>query len=273
MPETAPYGNAGCAVHGRHGSRRPRSGTGGTPARPAAAQRRVHGRGSAGLPPIRRRSVDDPSSIGQRSVVGLSGRAAAASAPPCGPGRRCRARTRPAPSVRNPPRGRRVRTPPVGIRTPRGDRPPPSGPAKGGAWRRPPLRGVRRLNGCFPHTRPYVFSQLHSPANPLPKWPINPLASRQKETARYASTQRGRAMNGRRTSLHDSRVKRFVIECFPPGCLVDIKPVGELVTTAPRDAVDSILGVEGWGLVHDRGDKCRCDRPVRTRKTRTPRGA
>lgn len=107
----------------------------------------------------------------------------------------------------------------------------------------------------------------------MPKWPVNPLATRQEETERYASAQWGRAMNAGRTSLRDSRVKRFVIERFPPGCLVDNEPVGELVTTAPRDAVDSILGVEGRGLVHDRGDKCRCDRPVRTRKTRTPRGA
>lgn len=149
---------------------------------------------------------------------------------------------------------------------------PPNCP--GGAHGSTRSRGVvRRSIGQFLLTRPVIFSQLLTPADSLPKWPINPLATRQEETARYASTRRGWAINTTRTSQHGRRVKRFVIECIPPSCLVDITPVGELVTTAPRDAVDSILGNEGWGLVQDRGEMCRSDRPARTRKTRTPRGA
>lgn len=62
------------------------------------------------------------------------------------------------------------------------------------------------------------------------------------------------AMIAMRTSLWGSRVKRFVIERFAPSCLVDIVPVGERVTSAPRDAVDSIMSVEDWGRVRDRGN-------------------
>lgn len=74
-----------------------------------------------------------------------------------------------------------------------------------------------------------------------------PPCTRQEETARYASAQRGRAINAQRTSLCVLQMQRFVIERFPPSDLVDITPVGELVTSAPRDAVDSILGFEVWG--------------------------
>lgn len=117
----------------------------------------------------------------------------------------------------------------------------------GGAKKRLITRVVRRFNDRITYAQPSIFSQLHTRAHSLPNWPINPLVTRQEETARYASTQRGRAMNARRTSLHALRMKRFVIECFPPSCLVDIAPVGELVTPAPRDAVDSILGIECLG--------------------------
>ena len=49
-------------------------------------------------------------------------------------------------------------------------------------------------------------------------------------------------MIARRTSLGASRVERFVIDGFAPSGLVDIVRVGERVTAAPRDAVDSIMG-------------------------------
>lgn len=146
--------------------------------------------------------------------------------------------------------GRRADTdPPVGIRLlPRAPRHSvrfgrPTCP--GGAKKRPHIGVVRRSNDRITYAQPSIFSQLHTPVASLPNWPINPLATRQEETARYASTRRGRAIKARRTSLHGRRVKPFVIECFPPSCLVDITPVGELVTPGPRDAVDSILGRRG----------------------------
>jgi hypothetical protein len=80
-------------------------------------------------------------------------------------------------------------------------------------------------------------------------------------------------MIARCTSLRVRGVKRFVIECFAPSCLVDITRVGERVTPTLRNAVDSIMSIEDWGRVRDRGETCRSDRPVRTRETRTPRGA
>lgn len=60
-------------------------------------------------------------------------------------------------------------------------------------------------------------------------------------------------MRGMRTSLRTFGVKRFVIESFPPSCLVDIVPSAELVTTAPWDTVDSIMGRTAGDLVLDRG--------------------
>jgi hypothetical protein len=149
----------------------------------------------------------------------------------------------------------------------------PAGPAAGTCRHSRRLGVARRPNDGFQHPQPHVFSQLLTPVHCLGNWPSNPLASRQEETRRYASNQQGRATNARRTSLDALSVKPFVIECFPPSCLVDIVLVGQLVTTAPRDAVDSILGAEGWGLVQHRGEMCRSDRAARTRKTRTPRGA
>lgn len=168
--------------------------------------------------------------------------------------------------------------PPAGYRHPTGACRPPAAcrilaAAARTYGRSHSARVARRSNDGFRLAQPYIFSQLLTPADSLVNWPINPLATRQEETRRYASTRRGRATNTRRTSLRGFWVKRFVIECFPPSCLVDIVLVGQLVTPAPRDAVDSILGAEDWGLAQDRGEMCRSDRPVRTRETRTPRGA
>lgn len=122
-------------------------------------------------------------------------------------------------------------------------------------------------------TQPLVFSQLHISAEPFAEWPEDLPPTRQEETARYAFTRRGRATFAKGTSLCASRVKRFVIERFTPRFLIDIAPVGEGVTAGPRDAVDSILKIGDWGNVRNRGETCRSGRPVRTRETRTPRGA
>lgn len=123
------------------------------------------------------------------------------------------------------------------------------------------------------HTQPMVLSQLHVGAEPFAGWPDTPPPTRQERTARYAFTRRGRATLSKGTSLCASQVKRFVIERFTPRFLIDIELVGEGVTAGPRDAVDSILEIGDWGHVRHRGETCRSDRPVRTRETRTPRGA
>lgn len=123
------------------------------------------------------------------------------------------------------------------------------------------------------HTQPMLFSQLHARGDPFAGWPDNPPPTRQERTARYAFTRRGRATLAKGTSLCASQVERFVIERFTPRFLIDIELVGEGVTAGPRDAVDSILKIGGWGTVRNRGETCRSGRPVRTRKTRTPRGA
>lgn len=123
------------------------------------------------------------------------------------------------------------------------------------------------------HTQPMVLSQLHLGAEPFAGWPDTPPPTRQERTARYAFTRRGRATLSKGTSLCASQVKRFVIERFTPRFLIDIELVGEGVTAGPRDAVDSILEIGDWGHVRHRGETCRSDRPVRTRETRTPRGA
>jgi hypothetical protein len=59
---------------------------------------------------------------------------------------------------------------------------------------------------------------------------------------------------GRRTSQSAQRVKRFVIECFTPRCLVDLASDGELVTNAPPDTVDLIMGGLTGENMQDRGD-------------------
>lgn len=168
----------------------------------------------------------------------------------------------------------------------------PSGARHGPAprARRRPLRGaagrlrgrtgalvtaevVRPKTDPFARSHPYDFSQLHASGPSLGKWPANPLATRQERTIRGACTLRGRAMRVRRTSLDGRRVERFVIECFAPSCHVDIAGHGELVTSAPRDTVDSIMSIEGSGLVQNRGETCRSERPEKNGETRTPRGA
>ncbi len=123
------------------------------------------------------------------------------------------------------------------------------------------------------HTQPMVFSQLRPGAETFAVWPDTPPPTRQERTARYAFTRRGRATLSKGTSLCASQVERFVIERFTPRFLIDIELVGEGVTAGPRDAVDSILEIGDWGHVRHRGETCRSDRPVRTRETRTPRGA
>lgn len=40
----------------------------------------------------------------------------------------------------------------------------------------------------------------------------------------------------------------------------------------PRDTVDSIMSIEGWGPVQNRGESCRSERPDKNGETRTPRG-
>lgn len=135
------------------------------------------------------------------------------------------------------------------------------------------VKVVRREIESFAQTHPSLFSQLHTGAEPLAKWPANPLATREERTDPTVRTLRGRAMHARPTSTLGSRVERFVIECFAPSCLVDITPDGELVTPAPRDTVDSIMSIEGWGPVQNRGESCRSERPDKNGETRTPRGA
>ncbi len=123
------------------------------------------------------------------------------------------------------------------------------------------------------HTQPIVSSQLQPRPPPFAGWPDTPPPTRQERTARYAFTRRGRATFAKGTSLCASRVERFVIERFTPRFLIDIELVGEGVTAEPRDAVDFDLEIGDWGHVRHRGETCRSDRPVRTRETRTPRGA
>lgn len=230
--------------------------------------RRVTGGTPSVTPSAAPRSRRAPG-LDHRSAVGRRPRDPTPEVTPASP--------RPARPVRSPPPGRgRMSVRRAEFSCPA--RPPRHSPQSAahlprGAKKQPFITVVRRSTDRITYAQPSIFSQLHTPVASLPNWPINPLATRQEETARYASTRRGWAIKARRTSLRGRRVKPFVIECFPPSCLVDITPVGELVTPAPRDAVDSILGIEDWGLVQDRGEKCRSDRPVRTRKTRTPRGA
>lgn len=235
MPEADPYGNAACAVHRR-------SGPGRLPS--------VTGRSRIRRPSGPRARPPHPEAAAEW-ITGPSPTAGSASGP-LGPPESHRARSGPSAPFPAAPHGRGgdtgpsggIRSLPVAIAPFRTISRPT---CPGGAKKRLITRVVRRFNDRITYAQPSIFSQLHTRAHSLPNWPINPLVTRQEETARYASTQRGRAMNARRTSLHALRMKRFVIECFPPSCLVDIAPVGELVTPAPRDAVDSILGIECLG--------------------------
>lgn len=69
-----------------------------------------------------------------------------------------------------------------------------------------------------------------------------------------------------RTSLRARRVERFVIDSIAPSCQVDIAGHAERVTAAPRDALDSIMSIEGRGTrAEPRGN-------VQERKARKERG-
>lgn len=194
MPEAAPYGNAGCVVHRSLREQ-------GT----AFGDRRVGGAPSATR---RRRRVTAPHAPHRRAAPGGAEAERCRKPSP----RRCSAvhrRRSPAwrsahPSTRPPVR------PPTGCRHPCRFRRPPSRPAGSrrahramGAYGLSRIVGVvRRSNDGFRLAQPYIFSQLLTPAHSLGNWPINPLATRQEETRRYASTRWGRATNARRTSLH-----------------------------------------------------------------------
>lgn len=148
-------------------------------------------------------------------------------------------------------------------RRPEAGTPVPS-PWRGGA-RGTGREGHRAADG-FARPHPYVFSQLHYAGRSLSKWPANPLVTREERTEGPSGTLRGRAMPAMRTSLRAPRVERFVIECIAPSCHVDIAGHPELVTPAPRDAVDSIMSIEGRGTrAEPRGN-------VQERKARNERG-
>ncbi|RPK83547.1 hypothetical protein EES46_25330 [Streptomyces sp. ADI98-10] len=283
MPEPVRDGNAGCAVHGprrgrtpsvvlflatardrpahppvtpapglrwprRHRARTPGSDTARSPARPSSGRSPAAATGTAGGP-VRRAVADRPP---EPAVLVLHGVPVGAAAP---------LRPRPRPCHDGPPQL------PAAVRAHRGSR---------GSRERAGAVAMRRLcarRDRIQHTQPIVFSQLRLGADPFTGWPDTPPPTRQERTARYAFTRRGRATLSKGTSLCASRVKRFVIERFTPRFLIDIELVGEGVTAGPRDAVDSILEIGDWGHVRHRGETCRSDRPVRTRETRTPRGA
>ncbi len=238
MPEAVRYGNAGCVVHGPRGLR------------------------------TRVTALFSGASSGRADL--------AAAAPGGGAGRRpvppilCPATRR---SVIRLPSPRRPATPrqPAAFGPGTPNTPRPAGPReRTGAAVRRKLCARRDWN---PRTQPSVLSQLPVRTEPFTEWPESPPPTRQERTARYAFTRRGRATFVKGTSLCTSRVERFVIERFTPRVLIDLTPVGEGVPAGPRDAVDSILKIGGWGTVRNRGETCRSGRPVRTRETRTPRGA
>lgn len=156
-----------------------------------------------------------------------------------------------------------------GRRTGPGRTRPDPGRAPGRAYGKVVRRGILSVT----QTHPSLFSQLPSGGEPLVKWPVNPLATSEERTNTAVRTLRGRAMPARPTSTRGPRVERFVIECFAPSCLVDIAADGELVTPTPRNTVDSIMSIEGWGPVQNRGESCRSERPDKNGETRTPRGA
>ena len=195
MPEAAPYGNAGCVSTSS-----------------LREQETALGDQRAGrAPPVtrRRRRVTAPHAPHRRAAPGSAHGGAM-------PGTRRRGgvqlftgagRPRGVRHIRRPVR-RYTHRPDAAIRA--GSAVPPRGlpdPARthrtAGAYGRSRIVGVvRRSNDGFRRAQP-IFSANFSPL-PIPwrNWPINPLATRQEETRRYASTRRGRAMNARRTSLH-----------------------------------------------------------------------
>lgn len=282
MPEHVRDGNAGCVVHG---PRRRRTGSvvlffataRGPPANPSATPApglrwpRRHRAVTREMTP--HRTWRDPRSTGARRRR---------------PDRRARGPAEPPRPARRHPRFSCPTAHRSVMRTcadpaPRTSRRPFTA-ARGGP-NAPCFAGKRERTGAvaqrwlcarrdrIPRTQPTVFGQLHPGAGSVAEWPDSLPPTRQERTARYAFTRRGRATSPKGTSLCASRVKRFVIERFTPRFLIDIELVGEGVTAGPRDAVDSILEIGDWGHVRHRGETCRSDRPVRTRETRTPRGA
>lgn len=99
-----------------------------------------------------------------------------------------------------------------------------------------------------------IFGQLRRVGGQLPRGPAN-------TSATCGSTMRGdaegvfRGPSDKRRTSHGARgVKRFVIECFTPRCLVDLASDGELVTNAPPDTVDLIMGGLTGDYVQNRED-------------------
>lgn len=71
--------------------------------------------------------------------------------------------------------------------------------------------------------------------------PPPPAVLRCTSTPDDASGVRRGSCEARRTSQRAPRVKRFVIECFTPRCLVDLASDAEVVTNVPPDTVDLIM--------------------------------
>lgn len=119
-------------------------------------------------------------------------------------------------------------------------------PARGGRTTRRPLR--------TPARRTTFFGQLLFPARRLGFRIINTPTTCGSTMPKDAEGAFGGPCGGRRTSQRAQRVKRFVIECFTPRCLVDLASDGELVTNAPPDTVDLIMGGLMGENMQDRGD-------------------
>jgi hypothetical protein len=124
---------------------------------------------------------------------------------------------------------------------------------KGAAQAPRTTRRLLRASG----SRTAFFGQLLSRASALPSGRANTSVTCGSTMPRVADVApRGRS-DGRRTSLRASRVKRFVIECFTPRCVVDIASGGKGATGVPPGTVDLILD----GLA---GGTCRTE--VTTRR-------
>lgn len=118
--------------------------------------------------------------------------------------------------------------------------------ARGGRTTRRPLR--------TPARRPTFFGQLLVHARRLSFPIINTPTTCGSTMPNDAKGALRGPCGGRRTSQRAQRVKRFVIECFTPRCLVDLASDGELVTNAPPDTVDLIMGGLTGENMQDRGD-------------------
>lgn len=279
MHEHAPYGNGACTVQAsaRTPGSLPRRPTLLPPSHLAGAQA---AKGTTGrpcsYPATTPRSTDGTPAAPASSVQG-STIAAGSTSPPRPPSRRAAAT-----AVND--RAPSARTLRHRGRTTRPDSAPGPPPDPATVWRtahlQPGAHGIargahemRRADDGWAYAQPNVSSQLRTHSRSLAKRPANPLATWEERTACAPHTLRGRAMRAMPTSHRGLQVERFVIECFAPSCLVDNVPDRELVTPAPRDAVDSIMSIEVWGLVQNRGETCRSDRPDKNGETRTPRGA